>query len=159
MLAQLIDKNEILSLLPYMVWFPCLLTWLRPLQIPYKLQLSLESCDSPTPSPTHLVIWMRGMDVDMSKWNRNIWARLFLSYEVNLGGLRSCHDLWPSCNGCCENISGPCDPCQALLLWVGSGRRTTRWVLAGSGHCSRRMHPRSIIHQESCMLYIQAILV
>lgn len=37
--------------------------------IPYKLQLSLEFCDSPHPStlpPTHLVIWRGGKDVDMS---------------------------------------------------------------------------------------------
>lgn len=41
--------------------------------IPYKLQLSLESCDPPPhPTPTHFAIWRRGMDADMSRWTGNI---------------------------------------------------------------------------------------
>lgn len=54
---------------------------------PFTFLISCSCLWSPVipPHPTHLVIWMRGMDVDMSRWSGNIWARFFVSCEVCLG--------------------------------------------------------------------------
>lgn len=52
----LIDKNEILSLRPYMVWFPCLLSWLRPLTFLISCSCLWSPVITPpaTPPPTPL---------------------------------------------------------------------------------------------------------
>ncbi len=73
--------------------------------IPYKLELSFESCDSPT--PTHLVIWRRGMDVDMSRWNGNF--RAILSFHV-MSIYVACCDLCshPAVMSV-EDQQGPCE--------------------------------------------------